>query len=1319
MFERVFRSPLTKGTINGLIDLQSFQIVTTPFGVKNRQVSLVVKGFTFRTIIDNPPPSIQPICERPRVVLFLSAYKKLRSGVDDEDDDESDDTDDEADNEDLVEIDEHVWTQSQSRDPGRDRSQLAPVPSPKQVASNAIQQDRIHVSTPSKGINLNPPIPASLSQASPHLSHITPHPSSAMRVAPSTQDRGQALLGLFAKEQPRSSMNADLARMLDALNKPEQQPSVVASQTRTIPAHVHVNTLCGESPYLAEVLTTMDGVEASVTDFQQGNQNAVVDLNTPEPRDSRPETQSSVDNMMTQALFARHIGAGDVESAVPQSPNGESATTDINIQDVTMVDAIDENPGGAPTSAQPDQHRKLDGDLEMDDVHDLDMGNDTGLHTGDENDMGEQDGLTQASSLPIDESLIEREPSMAYLRYARLNLPENQDSLLQRRDAWLPSVPGKQFPHPNVPLTILNELEDAAKGYDSRHSTVAASIRDMSSEPDSSAPLPGWFSSPPAQPSRFSKALFPPDSSVAAVLPVQEDISIRSSPPLSDSSDDVLDDPDEDFQEDGTPEHAVTSKLTEGSPTSPANVSLFDQTPHEACHRPANASHLSPTSLARQDISNDFVSASFTSSSTSHSSRHSPSPTRSLRQIREFMESTPPQRHSPRIEVEETPVKVASSTTGLQSLSGIPSSGKKRQHSPPKIDHKKKSKRSHQVNWSSEDEQPLVNPQDAYRQKKREYFNKERASLGAPPVATKDPSSPRTLRSPAAVTASRGIDASVPPSDCETISPTPLLQQHTGSSTPSWSEKMPRREGRNHSPDTPLESQTRKMQKASNTALKISQFSAREMNANKERFWGNKNDQNKQWTSKDVSMSTRYKNHALVPKDRAHVPETLATPSPKVLAGSQRASKTQSTPIARDPHSSLDQLYEDFRRHYQEYNGSLRHFENTCKMLLAAAPAVFPAQWDNFVVERDQVYKRYVERSEEDGEPHLAYDQYWFKHLQNKLATPRILPMLHTRLLTDVLGISKASQPAMNATSLPRKSVPTSSEPHRPATTVPSMSVERPGPISAAVSSVDQKGSYLPSLDRARVEELAALKEPARTSLWVREYYEPHAGSFLTHKELWAAHQAAFQKSDGKLKPRDVINLIVAGSRHYINGSTEDEHGVKMFRISGIRPRNRQSVSTVANTGKAGISSLPSETVNGDTRTRAPIPQQNRSAPPKVSRAMRDVDYMPEYRPSGQFRPPQLTSSKRQQALHGSDMQPREEKQRAIPTGPRRSLPWSSSPREMPVRQPRPATGTPRSEHQLPQRPNFGLQSRGSRLQTEPWPKDTQDKPSTTDSRKV
>ncbi|KAG9843477.1 hypothetical protein KCU98_g7356, partial [Aureobasidium melanogenum] len=77
--------------------------------------------------------------------------------------------------------------------------------------------------------------------------------------------------------------------------------------------------------------------------------------------------------------------------------------------------------------------------------------------------------LTTSSSHLLDtssssiEGLLHRAPPASMIKYARRPIPENQSKLLEKYSSWWPPRPGTTFPHPNVPVEVLDKVGKAAE----------------------------------------------------------------------------------------------------------------------------------------------------------------------------------------------------------------------------------------------------------------------------------------------------------------------------------------------------------------------------------------------------------------------------------------------------------------------------------------------------------------------------------------------------------------------------------------------------------------------------------------------------------------------------------------------------------------------------------------------------------------------------------------------------------------------------------------------------------------------------------------
>ena len=101
-------------------------------------------------------------------------------------------------------------------------------------------------------------------------------------------------------------------------------------------------------------------------------------------------------------------------------------------------------------------------------------------------------------------------------KYGSRRIPLDQRKLLEKQDSWVPSLPGKQLPHPNVPVQLLGqwhdqpspvENDDASVDYDAAEGAMDTS--EASSESSEDEEL-DWEATPSQK-----RPQLPPDSSTA------------------------------------------------------------------------------------------------------------------------------------------------------------------------------------------------------------------------------------------------------------------------------------------------------------------------------------------------------------------------------------------------------------------------------------------------------------------------------------------------------------------------------------------------------------------------------------------------------------------------------------------------------------------------------------------------------------------------------------------------------------------------------------------------------------------------------------
>ncbi|KAI7237078.1 hypothetical protein KC330_g3312 [Hortaea werneckii] len=67
------------------------------------------------------------------------------------------------------------------------------------------------------------------------------------------------------------------------------------------------------------------------------------------------------------------------------------------------------------------------------------------------------------------------------IEYARRKIPAQQQSLLERKESWFPSMPGQVFPVPNVPIELLKAWDLAARDNHTESAHEASHKRDLES----------------------------------------------------------------------------------------------------------------------------------------------------------------------------------------------------------------------------------------------------------------------------------------------------------------------------------------------------------------------------------------------------------------------------------------------------------------------------------------------------------------------------------------------------------------------------------------------------------------------------------------------------------------------------------------------------------------------------------------------------------------------------------------------------------------------------------------------------------------------
>ena len=126
------------------------------------------------------------------------------------------------------------------------------------------------------------------------------------------------------------------------------------------------------------------------------------------------------------------------------------------------------------------------------------------------------EGAEQTRDTTIDESVQGDNPRSlpAPPNYSLRRIPLDQRKLLEKQDSWVPSLPGKQLPHPNVPVELLKHWHDQPSTENEDDANVAVEdamdSAESSSEPSSDEELE-WDATPSQK-----KTQLPPDSTITS-----------------------------------------------------------------------------------------------------------------------------------------------------------------------------------------------------------------------------------------------------------------------------------------------------------------------------------------------------------------------------------------------------------------------------------------------------------------------------------------------------------------------------------------------------------------------------------------------------------------------------------------------------------------------------------------------------------------------------------------------------------------------------------------------------------------------------------
>ncbi|KAK8196111.1 hypothetical protein M8818_007264 [Zalaria obscura] len=187
-------------------------------------------------------------------------------------------------------------------------------------------------------------------------------------------------------------------------------------------------------------------------------------------------------------------------------------------------------------------------------------------------------------------SFVMRRPTRLYIKYAGKKVPKDQMYLLERRESWVPSLPGHSFPCPNVPIKFLKSLE--ARFRDEKKSNGTASVVEVSTrDPDEKTTTSGdetdgdsdeelpWDATP--SPSRLPQPSgLPPDSSA----PMSSHHSLDQNQQEEGEEEEPMDisdtyDSDDSNLAIGLPRQLSTTRATEDIPRTTTTVTGHNSSP--------------------------------------------------------------------------------------------------------------------------------------------------------------------------------------------------------------------------------------------------------------------------------------------------------------------------------------------------------------------------------------------------------------------------------------------------------------------------------------------------------------------------------------------------------------------------------------------------------------------------------------------------------------------------------------------------------------------------------------------------------------------
>lgn len=161
---------------------------------------------------------------------------------------------------------------------------------------------------------------------------------------------------------------------------------------------------------------------------------------------------------------------------------------------------------------------------------------------------------SQPKARSLDKGTQEQSGSRLARAHWQRQIPQDQRSLLENATSWLPPLPGRQFPHPNVPMETLKQWNHEAQtrpksvvlsqtrtapsqAPENGESVASESKESTDNDSDSAAELP-WSSSPPRPAARSAMSAASPAGSRGSSghsSPISSSLSERLSSQVSPS----------------------------------------------------------------------------------------------------------------------------------------------------------------------------------------------------------------------------------------------------------------------------------------------------------------------------------------------------------------------------------------------------------------------------------------------------------------------------------------------------------------------------------------------------------------------------------------------------------------------------------------------------------------------------------------------------------------------------------------------------------------------------------------------------------------